>query len=346
VKTKISHIPTNIITGFLGTGKTSTIQHILNFKPKHERWAVLVNEFGTIGIDAALYQNDHDEDGGVFISEVPGGCMCCVSGLPMQIALNVLLKKANPHRLLIEPTGLGHPVEVISLLMSQYYRDVLDIQQVLTVVDPLHVLQERYFNHETFQQQLQIADTWILNKIDQLSPAELSDSISKLKLLGKPPNPTVQTEYGRVDPDILLGQTHFDPNLQVPIRQTEDLDEALPDLPEIPLEPGWLKSSRTDEGYHGISWRYLKSQIFDRSKLIDWLQTLDAERIKGVFMTEQGVIGLNGLNGQIQTIDFADCHETKLEIICHEVDPHWDSDLSSCLMEPVVSTPKQVVAGN
>ena len=112
----IAAVPTNIITGFLGVGKTSTILDLLAQKPKHERWAILINEFGEVGIDGSLVQGFLKEDQQVFIKEVPGGCMCCAAGLPMQIALNQLLARAKPHRLLIEPTGLGHPIEVLETL--------------------------------------------------------------------------------------------------------------------------------------------------------------------------------------------------------------------------------------
>ena len=97
----IENIPTNIITGFLGVGKTTAITHLLKNKPEGERWAVLVNEFGEIGIDGSLIAGNDSEQSGVFIREVPGGCMCCTAGLPMQMALTMLLAKAKPDRLLI-----------------------------------------------------------------------------------------------------------------------------------------------------------------------------------------------------------------------------------------------------
>ena len=79
---KLSAVPTNIITGFLGAGKTSAILHLLKTKPVHERWAVLVNEFGEIGVDGSLFEGLYGEQQSVFIREVPGGCMCCAAGLP------------------------------------------------------------------------------------------------------------------------------------------------------------------------------------------------------------------------------------------------------------------------
>ena len=133
MNSKLKQIPTNIITGFLGVGKTSSILHLLKHKPGNERWAVLVNEFGEIGIDGSLMQGQYSENSGVFIQEVPGGCMCCVAGLPMQVALNQLLTKAKPDRLLIEPTGLGHPVEILQILSDKFYQKILRLLFMQTI---------------------------------------------------------------------------------------------------------------------------------------------------------------------------------------------------------------------
>ena len=157
---------TNVITGFLGVGKTSAILHLLSQKPAHERWAVLVNEFGEIGVDGSLFEGRHAQEQGIFIREVPGGCMCCASGLPMEIALNQLLAKAKPDRLLVEPTGLGHPKEVLQVLSAEHYQKILSLQKTLTLVDARKLSDQRYISHETFNQQIAIADTIIGNKLD------------------------------------------------------------------------------------------------------------------------------------------------------------------------------------
>ena len=90
-KDSVTQIPTNIITGFLGVGKTTVIQKLLSQKPIEERWAVLANEGGVVGIDSNLFSSANENKSGVTISQVPGGCMCCTNGLPMQMALNLLL---------------------------------------------------------------------------------------------------------------------------------------------------------------------------------------------------------------------------------------------------------------
>ncbi|MCT8985825.1 hypothetical protein N4T56_03945 [Shewanella sp. KJ10-1] len=100
-------IKTNIITGFLGVGKTTVIKQLLANKPAHEKWAVLVNEFGEIGIDGGLLHTQATP--GITIKEVPGGCLCCAAGVPTQVAITQLIQQAKPDRLLIEPTGLKSP---------------------------------------------------------------------------------------------------------------------------------------------------------------------------------------------------------------------------------------------
>ena len=98
----LTHIPTHVICGPLGAGKTSLIRSLLAQKPADERWAVLINEFGQIGLDAALLTTD---ESGVSLAEVAGGCLCCVNGVPFQVGLSRLLRKAKPDRLLIVGTS-------------------------------------------------------------------------------------------------------------------------------------------------------------------------------------------------------------------------------------------------
>ena len=95
-------IPVHIISGFLGAGKTTLLKHLLQQKPEQEIWAVLMNEFGQIGVDQQLLP----QDSGYAVKELLGGCLCCSSQLPMQIALSRLLSEVKPDRLFIEPTGL------------------------------------------------------------------------------------------------------------------------------------------------------------------------------------------------------------------------------------------------
>ena len=111
---QLRNIPTNLIMGFLGVGKTTAILDLLKQKPENESWAVLVNEFGKVGIDGAIFSA-----AGATVKEIAGGCLCCALAVPFQVAINRLLKEARPDRLLIEPTGLGHPKKVLDMRNRQ-----------------------------------------------------------------------------------------------------------------------------------------------------------------------------------------------------------------------------------
>lgn len=164
----LQNIPTHVIAGPLGAGKTSLIKHLLAQRPANERWAVLINEFGQIGLDAALLTQDDD---GIALGEVAGGCLCCVNGAPFQVGLGRLLRKAKPDRLFIEPSGLGHPAQLLKQLREAPWQNVLAVQPCVLVLDaqalaagkPLPVAQ---------QEALTSAGLLVLNKEEALDAAQ------------------------------------------------------------------------------------------------------------------------------------------------------------------------------
>ena len=95
-----ARIPVNLITGFLGVGKTTAVRHLLAQRPAAETWGVLVNEFGEIGVDGSLLAGQ-----GAPVQEVAGGCLCCVAAPAFTTGLNRLIREHRPDRILIEPSG-------------------------------------------------------------------------------------------------------------------------------------------------------------------------------------------------------------------------------------------------
>ena len=92
--------------------------------------------------------------------------MCCTAGLPMHMAMTMLLARARPDRLLIEPSGLGHPKEVMSILTNEHYKETLSVGATLTLVDARKVSDSRYTEHETFNEQLEMGDVIVATKAD------------------------------------------------------------------------------------------------------------------------------------------------------------------------------------
>ena len=327
MKTRISAIPTNIITGFLGVGKTSAILHLLKSKPADERWAVLVNEFGEIGVDGSLFEGQHGEEQGVFIREVPGGCMCCAAGLPMQVALNQLLTRAKPDRLLIEPTGLGHPKEVLQVLSADYYQDTLDLQKIITLVDARKLSDQRYTSHQTFNQQIAIADIIVGNKQDLYQREDKAKLETYAKQQGAADTVVLFAQNGEIAPLHLQGKTAA----KVKAHHHHSGEEK-PLLSELPIpECGYIKAVNEGEGFYSIGWRFSPSHVFNYQKLFSFLSGIIAERMKAVFITESGVFGYNLTPDTLTEIELDDCIESRIEIISDSINSNWEAQLLACM---------------
>ena len=181
----LANIPTHLIAGPLGAGKTSLIRHLLAHKPAHERWAVLINEFGQIGLDQALLSGAHD---GVSLSEIPGGCLCCVAGAPFQVGLARLLRQARPDRLLIEPSGLGHPLELLRQLGQAPWAGVLALQPPVLVLDAAALATGQALP-ESQQATLALAGLLLLNKAEGL------DEMARARLQAQLPMPMPRRRF-------------------------------------------------------------------------------------------------------------------------------------------------------
>jgi G3E family GTPase len=324
---KLLAVPTNIITGFLGVGKTTAIMHLLSQKPAEERWAVLINEFGEIGVDGSIVQGQSGTNSGIHIKEVPGGCMCCAAGLPMQIALSLLLQQAKPQRLLIEPTGLGHPVEVMQALAAKHYRDVLKLQRTLTLLDARKLSEKRYTTHPTFNQQLEIADVIVANKADLYAD---EDRAALDEFINQHPNPKVElqiTSLGEIDLNCLQGNPTAVYDAATAHTQNSDITLA-GDLP-LP-DNGRISAENSGEGFFSKGWRFSPNQLFDRKRLLIFLTALKAERMKAVFITSSGIFAYNLTRDALTEIAIDDCMESRIEIIADLIDPAWEQELMDC----------------
>ncbi len=326
----ITGVPTNIITGFLGVGKTSAILSLMKNKPKNERWAIVVNEFGEIGIDGSLVQGQHNDKQQVFIREVPGGCMCCAAGLPMQIALNQLLSEARPDRLLIEPTELGHPKEVLEVLSTEHYRQVLSLQKTITLVDARRLSDSRYTQHDTFNQQISIADTIVGNKFDLYQQGDSEKLTTYVAKVGQPNTKVVFAEHGAIPLSEFEGETSI--HQHPPHHHHHSQSKPLVSEQDLP-ESGFLKAENEGEGFQSVGWRFSPDKVFNRQKLILLLVELDVERMKAVFITEDGIFGYNLTSDGLTEVVLDDYFESRIELISDTIDDTFEEQLLSCLQE-------------
>ncbi|MCY1334033.1 Zinc-binding GTPase YeiR [compost metagenome] len=281
----LEHIPTHLIAGPLGAGKTSLIRDLLAQRPADERWAVLINEFGQIGLDAALLAGEGD---GVQLAEVAGGCLCCVNGAPFQVGLGRLLRRARPQRLLIEPSGLGHPAELLRQLREPPWDRVLAVQPTLLVLDAA-ALSAGQALPESQQAALGEAGLLLLNKAENLDAAARARLAARLPTL-----PLRWTSQGRLAFAELPGHA-----AQAGRPASDRLPRGAPALPTLwssPAEP-FCQIQDQPEGW-SIGWRWHPSQRFELLRVQQWLAALPWRRAKLVLQTNAGWLSANAVAGE------------------------------------------------
>ena len=170
-------IPATVLTGFLGAGKTTLLNHILTAE-HGKKVAVIVNEFGEIGIDQQLVIGADEE-----IFEMNNGCICCtVRGDLIRIIGNLMRRRNKFDHLLIETTGLADPGPVIqTFFMDEDIHKQVALDAVVTVVDAKHV--QQHWGDREVVEQIGFADVILLNKTDLVTEAELVELEAKIKNL-------------------------------------------------------------------------------------------------------------------------------------------------------------------
>ena len=321
----LKNVPVNIITGFLGVGKTTAIQQLLKQKPSNQKWAILVNEFGQIGIDQAAFP----EEDGVTIKELPGGCICCTLGLPLTMSLVMLLQRAKPDRLIIEPSGIGHPAGIIDILRKEPFADVLDIRATICLVDPRAIEDPKTMAHETFQDQINLADVLVLNKTDLTDPEIVQQMEQKARQMFPPKDQIVRTKQGQFDPG-LLDSTFNNGAAAFPNAHTADPESQAGDIKHFsdhqPSEPAPTATPgqpviRTGNGYgrYSAGWCFHPDEVFDLDRLSNWCRSMpQMERIKGAFRVGEKWVLINQVRGEQVTSPLIWRKDSRLEIISSE----------------------------
>lgn len=309
----LQNIPTHVIAGPLGAGKTSLIRHLLGQRPTGERWAVLVNEFGQIGLDAALLSRD---EAGIAIAEVAGGCLCCVNGAPFQVGLGRLLRKARPDRLFIEPSGLGHPLELLEQLGRAPWTGVLSVQPLLMVLDAA-ALSRGTGLPEAQNMALAKAGLLLFNKASSMDAATRLLITASLREV-----PALWTDHGA----LALAELPVSP--AAPAAGSLDLSSLPVDNGPVPRPTLWVdprqpicQSRLADEGW-SVGWRWHPGQFFDEMALRGVLEQWSWCRAKGVIHSAAGWQSFNGLErGALEWRPSEWRRDSRIELIFDQPQP-------------------------
>ena len=276
-------VPTHIISGFLGAGKTTLLKHLLSQKPENEVWAVLMNEFGQIGVDQQMLPQTQ----GYQVKELLGGCLCCSSQLPMQIALSRLLSETKPDRLFIEPTGLGHPAQLLEQLTEPHWQQSIAMRALVTVVDGSRLHDADWSKQNLYADQLKAAQMIVVSHADTMDFAD-DQALEALKTEYQAYQQTwlmrgqEQISLQQIDQPYIGTERKIQPLLK--IQKTFSTGQSQPEIKQLPYH-----YVETTQGYSVAGWKFPKRWQFDFYPLLDVLcEQKNWLRIKGIFNTNQG----------------------------------------------------------
>jgi cobalamin biosynthesis protein CobW len=262
--TDLSKIPVTVITGFLGAGKTTLIRHLMQ-NPQGKRLAILVNEFGTVGVDGEILKSCADENCPVEnIVELANGCICCTVAddfIPTIEALMAMPQR--PDHILIETSGLALPKPLLKAFDWPAIRSRITVDGVIALADAEAVAAGRFapdeaavqaqreadhsLDHETplsevFEDQISCADIVLLSKADLAGEAGLAAARAVIEAEAPRKLPILPMTEGIIDPRVILGlnaraeddlasrPSHHDGHDE---HEHDDFDTVVIDMPEV-----------------------------------------------------------------------------------------------------------------
>ncbi|MDI9348566.1 MAG: GTP-binding protein [Candidatus Symbiobacter sp.] len=270
MKNTATSVPVTILTGYLGAGKTTLLNHLLTAQ-HGQKYALIINEFGELGIDDQLVVAADEE-----IFEMNNGCVCCtVRGDLIRIITGLLQRSQKFDGIIVETTGLAAPAPVAQTFFADE-----DLQQktrldaIITVVDAKNISRQLSEGREAVAQ-IAFADVILLNKTDLVTAAELDAVEGKIRAINRFCE-IIRTQEGVIDPKLILG------------RQAFELEKILA------VDPGFLRNGHHhDHDSEVTSISLASDQPIDPEAFEEWMALLLREKGADIFRAK-GVLALPG----------------------------------------------------
>lgn len=364
---KGERIPTNLIVGFLGSGKTTAIGRLIDRRPPGEKWSIFINEYGMVSIDQAIVDIGSED---IAVQELGGGCACCTMAFAFQPLLAQFIRRTKPDRLILEPSGASHPAKVVDVLRSPNFASVIELRNTICLIDPEDFDDVRWRETEVFQDQVQLADIVVINWTDkrdrklidrcrewvesyvpskllikessfgEIDPAWLDVTTSTVRVPAFPDTHPIANNQ-RSKPETILGEL---PLLSAHGAMVNSLKPSAPDsqtecavVAPTPGRP--LRVSNNELGHDACGWIFHVDDIFDRDSLLDLLGYVHPIlRLKGVFRCDDNWWSINRAKDTTSYAQSAYRRDSRLEIILDQPTSGWvefEHKLLGCLLQSI-----------
>ncbi len=288
--------PIYVISGFLGAGKTTLINNLLESAPESARIMVLVNEFGKISIDKKIIRADPFN-----IVDLSGGCICCGMVTELISSLRLALDDLRADVILIESTGLAVPQEIARQALSPAFGERVEGGGIITVVDAGSALEADY---PIIKTQIKEANVIVLNKIDLIDSKTLAEVRDRIKSITNPQCILIETSFGRISYQDIFTRRYDNPHLTY-----------------TKTEPGKFDSTA---GFATVC--LVRSSPVKADELIEFYQKQRHKiiRSKGFVMTEKGGVEVQVSKSGIEVKEIRKpIQKTELVLIVKEGDKEF-----------------------
>jgi G3E family GTPase len=292
--------PLHVISGFLGAGKTTLIRAWMSARQADERAAVIVNDFGEAGVDAALLAD------GVAVTNIPGGCICCTAPAGLARAVSTILDDVRPDRIFIEPSGLGRPQDVVDMLSRGALKGRVALGPVVVVVDP-----GADGPADLVESQLEAADILVLNRLDLAPPERVAALRDRIAASWPGPLRVLETTFGALPADALGWPAGAGPTLRLTQR----------------------RDGPSTAGFRARSWVFPPETRFGWDALRAALQAPGIARFKALLYGDVGWFRVDVAGGKLHFAGTAWRRDNRADLI---VDDGADLDAIAAAVEAAI----------
>ena len=284
----------DIISGFLGAGKTTFIKKMIDEAFKGEQIVLIENEFGEVGIDGGFLK-----DAGIQITEMNSGCICCSLVGDFGKNLNEVITKYHPDRILIEPSGVGKLSDVMKSVIDIEKEQDVKLNALVTVVNALKASKQMKAFGEFFNNQIEYATTVILSRSQNATPEQLEFCVKQIQTLN-PNAAIITTDWAAIGGEQILkvmeGQDNLEMKVLAEARHAQDEEEHEHEHHhhDHDHECGCGHDHHDHHHHHAdevfTSWGRETIRKFTRENLEKMLEALSASDEYGIILRAKGML--------------------------------------------------------